>query len=119
MHLTSLFEFLEKEGHLLDSEVKVMYSKLKFNFKDFLSKLEEEGVETKQAFAMLVQATFEGKQLTHEEKEAIGNQMKDVLKTVGLVGMAALPGGSLFFILAKFLKLNKYIMPSSFLEKKA
>jgi hypothetical protein len=34
-----------------------------------------------------------------------------------LVGIALVPGGSIFFILTKYLKLNKYVLPSSFQEK--
>ena len=55
--------------------------------------------------------------LTQEEKDKIGEQLKDVLKTTGLIGVALLPGGSVFFILTKYLKLNKYVLPSSFQEK--
>jgi hypothetical protein len=56
--------------------------------------------------------------LTPKEKEQIGNQMKDVLKTIGIVGVTLLPGGSIFLILSKVLKINKYVLPSSFLEEK-
>ncbi len=93
------------------------YENLKASFKEFLVKLNEEKDETKQAFELLRLSVFEGKKLSKIEKHQIGEQLKDVLKTVGLVGVAILPGGTLFFILSKFLKLNKYILPSSFITK--
>ena len=66
---------------------------------------------------LIVDSVREDKELTQEEKDKIGEQLKDVLKTTGLVGIALLPGGSVFFILTKYLKLNKYVLPSSFQEK--
>lgn len=121
-YIEDLKKFFEKEKHLLtDTDYhlwsKTVYDNLKLKFHDFILRLEEESVETKEAFKLIAQSAFEDKELSKEEKEEIGNQMKDVLKTVGLIGMAALPGGSLFFILAKFMKINKYILPSSFLNK--
>lgn len=54
------------------------------------------------------------KELTDEEKAKIGEQFKDVLKTIGLVGATILPGGFLYFLVAKVFKLNKFVLPSSF-----
>ena len=108
--------FMEKNFHLVQDEIQKFYEKSKNNFEDFLSKMNEEGVNTKMAFKLLVDSTFNGKVLTKEEKEEVGNQMKDVLKSVGFISLIALPGGTLFFILANFLKLNKYILPSAFLK---
>jgi len=93
------------------------YELLKKKSNEFLSSLEQEKEETKQAFMMVVNAHKNGVDLTTEEKEAIGEQMKDVFKTIGIVGIALLPGGSIFLILMNFLKLNKYVLPSSFQEK--
>lgn len=105
---------------IIDTELNAehYYGKLKDNFKLFLDNLSEEKDETKEAFELLRQSVIDNKELTKEEKHQIGEQLKDVFKTVGLVGIAILPGGSLFFILSKFLKLNKYILPSSFIDKK-
>jgi hypothetical protein len=108
--------FINNLSHLKESDVLGYFAGLKLKFNDFLKKLEEEDDQAKLAFHLLVQSTFEGKELTHEEKIEIENQLKEVLKTIGLVGMTVLPGGTLFFLLAHFLKLNKYIIPSVFLN---
>lgn len=100
-----------------EQEAEHFYAKLKDSFHHFLTNLNEEKDETKQAFELLRQSVLQDKELTKEEKHQIGEQLKDVFKTIGLVGIAILPGGSLFFILSKFLKLNKYILPSSFEDK--
>lgn len=76
------------------------------------------GVETKEVFNLLVHSIENNVELTDEEKEKIGEQLKDVLKTIGLVGIGIIPGGSIFFILSTYFKLNKYLLPSSFQEKK-
>lgn len=82
--------------------------------KDFFNSLSQESEETKKAFALLIKANEKNVELSIEEKEFIGNQMKDILKTLGLVSIAVLPCGSIFLILANFFKLNNYILPSSF-----
>jgi hypothetical protein len=93
--------------------------KLKVRLKAFLLSIKKEGQETKKAFALLLQAAAGKKTLTKQEKEQIGNQMKDSLKAVGLVAASILPGGTIYFILIRLLKLEKYTMPSSFLNKNA
>ena len=90
---------------------------LKANAQDFLGRIEEEGIETKEAFYLLLNSVETGKDLTPEEKQRIGDQLKDVLKTIGVIGVAFLPGGSVFFILSTYFKMNKYFLPSSFQEK--
>jgi nucleoside recognition membrane protein YjiH len=97
---------------------KGLYKKFKDSLHVFLGHLHQEEDETKEAFKLLISSIETGKELTPEEKHQIGEQLKDVLKTAGLVGIAILPGGTVFFILAKFFKLNKYILPSSFEETK-
>ena len=109
---------IHKEN-LMEREAEKLYEKYKEDFKNFLKGLETEEHGTKQAFLLLHAHAFEGKELTYEEKIEIENQLKDLLKTTGLVGIAILPGGTLIFILAKFLKFNKYIIPSAFMEPKA
>jgi hypothetical protein len=81
---------------------------------EFLGSMDQEKEETKEAFMMIVNSYKNDVDLTDEEKEAIGEQMKDVLKTLGIVGITLLPGGSIFLIITNFLKLNKYVLPSSF-----
>lgn len=90
------------------------YDSLKDKTKDFLEKMSQEKDETKEAFKILIDSINDGKTLTDEEKEKIGEQMKDVLKTIGLVGATILPGGFVYFLIVKVFKLNKYALPSSF-----
>jgi hypothetical protein len=106
----------EPNENLLEKEAQKLYAKYKNEFENFLKAMGKEERGTKEAFVLLHAHAFDGKELTKEEKKEIEEQMKDVLKTVGLVGIAVMPGGTLVFILAKFLKFNKYIIPSAFLE---
>jgi len=106
----------EHKENLMEKEAEKLYEKYREDFKNFLKGLETEERGTKEAFVLLHAHTFDGKELTPDQKKEIENQMKDVLKTAGLVGIAIMPGGTLIFILAKFLKFNKYILPSAFLE---
>lgn len=94
------------------------YDSLKDKTKDFLEKMSQEKDETKEAFKILIDSINDGKTLTDEEKEKIGEQMKDVLKTIGLVGATILPGGFVYFLIVKVFKLNKYALPSSFNKEK-
>ena len=115
--MEELIAHVKAQGHLVQHDPKVVLDTLKVKFNVFVTNLEQEGREDKVAFQLIIQATFQGKELTHEEKIQVENQLKDSLKTVGLVALTILPGGTLFFILANFLKLNKYIIPSAFLQK--
>ena len=94
------------------------YDSLKEKMKDFLEKIGQEKDETKEAFSILIDSINDGKKLTDEEKEKVGEQLKDVLKTLGLVGASILPGGFIYFLVAKVFKLNKYVLPSSVNEEK-
>jgi len=94
--VTKYFRLLKKKGN------------------EFLGSMDQEKEETKEAFMMIINSYKNGVDLTDEEKDAIGEQMKDVLKTLGIVGVTLLPGGSIFLIITNFLKLNKYVLPSSF-----
>jgi len=94
------------------------FSKLKMRFKDFIKKVQQEGDETKEAFTVLVQAAQGKRKLTPAEKKAVGEQLGDVIKTMGLGAASVLPGGVIYFTLIKLLKLEKYTMPSSFVAEK-
>lgn len=100
------------------ADIEEHYHQLSLKFKDFIHKIGEEGHETKEAYEVLRASVVEDRKLTVEEKLQVGEQLKDVLKTVGLIGIAALPGGSLFFVVSTYLKINKYVMPSAFNEVK-
>jgi hypothetical protein len=99
-------------------DINDLYEKVKNSTKDFIEKIGQETDETKEAYRLLVDSIQNGTELTPEQKEQIGEQLKDVLKTLGIVGITLLPGGSIFLILTKVLKLNKYVLPSSFQDKK-
>jgi len=115
--IEALVAHIRSQGHFLDIDGHAYLEKLKVNFHVFVDGLQEEGKGTKAAFHVLVQSTFEGHHLSHEEKVQVENQLKDLLKTLDLVALTVLPGGTLFFILSAFLKLNKYIIPSAFLKE--
>ena len=105
---------IEDEELLNEIDLKKYVDKAKEGFKKFLGALKQEGKETKEAFKLLSQSVKGEKQLSKEEKKEIGNQLKDIFKTVGYLGLFALPGGSVFTILFNLLKLNKYVLPSAF-----
>jgi hypothetical protein len=109
----------ESNENLMEREAEKLYEKYREDFRNFLKGMETEERGTKEAFVLLHAHAFDGRELTKEEKKEIGDRMKDVLKTAGLVGIAVMPGGTLILILAKFLKFNKYIIPSVFLEPQA
>ena len=94
-----------KEGFIGD--IKTKLSK-------FISAVKQENQETKEAVSLLIKAAQGKIELTDKNKEYIGNQLKDVLKLIGLTAIAALPGGSIAFILIKLFKAESLITPSSF-----
>jgi len=96
-----------------------LFSKMKTRFKDFVQKVNQEKEETKQAFGLIAQAAQGKRKLTPEEQKQVGEQMRDVLKTMGLGAATVLPGGTIYFLVIKLLKLEKYTMPSSFLGERA
>ena len=118
MHsMEEIAAFIKTESSLLDEDIHTHFGHLNSKFKDFLSKLEQEDEQTKVAFQLVVQSTFHGRQLTHEEKLEIETQLKELLKTADLVALTILPGGTVVLILSSFLKLNPYILPAVFLSK--
>jgi hypothetical protein len=118
MHSTEeILSFIKSETKLVDEEIKHHFIHLDTKFKDFLSKLEQQDEQTKVAFHLVVQYTFHGRPLTHEEILEIETQLKELLKTADLVALTVLPGGTVILILSGFLKLNPYILPAVFLSK--
>jgi hypothetical protein len=87
---------------------------MKTKFQTFLKALKQEGKETKEAVKLLIKAAKGEIELTNDDKEQIGNQLKDVLKTIGLVGIATLPGGFIAAALIKLFKAERFVTPSSF-----
>lgn len=91
------------------------YKEIKSKVKNFFDAIKKEGKETKEAFDLVVKASKDEIELTEKQKNKIWTQLKDVFKTIGLTASSILPGGSLVFLLIKFLKAEKYTLPSSFL----
>ena len=90
---------------------------MKTKIKDFVSAIKQEGKETKDAFKLILQAAKGEIELSNEQKEQIGNQLKDVLKTIGLTAIATLPGGFIVGALLKIFKQTHLITPSSFVNE--
>jgi hypothetical protein len=101
----------------LDLQESFDYDDFKIKFKKFIAALKQEGKETKQAFVLLAQAAQGKKTLTANEKKQIGDQMKDVLKALGLTAIAVLPGGLIAGLIIKLLKAEKYVTPSAFMTE--
>jgi hypothetical protein len=99
---------LVKEGFVDNMKTKI---------KDFISAIKQEGQETKEAFKLILQSAKGEIELSDEQKEQIGNQLKDVLKTVGLTAIATLPGGFIVGALLKIFKQTHLVTPSAFVNE--
>jgi hypothetical protein len=86
----------------------------KTNSKKFIVALKLEGKETQDAFKLLYGHMMYDYKMNELQKEWVGNQFKDVLKTIGLTTIALMPGGIIVAIIIKALKIQKHILPSSF-----
>jgi hypothetical protein len=90
---------------------------MKTKIKDFISAIKKEGQETKEAFKLILQSAKGEIELSDEQKEQIGNQLKDILKTIGLTAIAVLPGGLIAGALIKLFKVEHLVTPSSFVNE--
>jgi hypothetical protein len=97
-----------KEGFMDDVKTK---------FQKFIAAIKQEGQETKEVVGLLIHAAQGKIELTDKDKEYIGNQLKDVLKTIGLVGIATLPGGFIAGALIKLFKAEHLVTPSSMMNE--
>jgi len=97
----------------------VSMNELKMKFKKFIAALKQEGTETKKAFSLLAKAAMGKIELTDAQKSEIGEQMKDILKAIGLTTIAIAPGGLIAGFLIKMIKAEKYITPSAFMKEAA
>jgi hypothetical protein len=88
--------------------------KLKKDVNLFLEALKKEGIETKSMSKLLTTCVIERRPLTDEEGKKFANQLKNLVKTVGLATIILMPGGSIFFILIHYLKLRDYFLSDSF-----
>ena len=86
-------------------------------FNSFLSKVKQEGGETKEAYKILINSIKSGQNLSKEEKNKVTEQLKDVLKLAGFTAASILPGGILYLMLSKVDKFKKHLLPSSFLDE--
>jgi hypothetical protein len=113
------FEHRIKKGKLLELFSKKNMNKdgVKKKFNSFLSKIKQEGGETKEAYKILLNSIKSGQKLTKAEKDKVTEQLKDVLKLAGFTVASILPGGILYLMLSKVDKFKKHLLPSSFLDE--
>jgi hypothetical protein len=97
-----------KEG-LIDS--------IKSKFSNFIQAVKQEGKETKQALSLLIKSAKGETELSDDDKKYIGEQLKDVLKLIGLTAIAALPGGFIAGALLKLFKAEFLVTPSAFVDE--
>lgn len=117
--IQAIYSVLKKNQPLTEAAIGDFIKKLNVRFKAFMDSVRAEGKETQKAFALIIQAAQGKRKLTPQEKEQVGNQMKEALKSAGLVAASVLPGGTIYFILVRLLKLDDYVYPKRFLSKNA
>ena len=90
---------------------------IKAKLKKFILAVKQENRETKEALGLLIKSAKGDIDLTEEQKKQIGDQLKDVLKLVGLTAIATLPGGFIAAALIKLFKAEHLITPSSMMTE--
>jgi len=115
----AIYSIVSSKQALSEAAVGVYLQKIKAKFKELITAIKDESIDTKKAFSLLIQAAAGTKKLTKQEKEQIGNQMKEALKAAGLVAASVLPGGTIYFILIRLLRLDDTLLPKRFLSKNA
>ena len=104
-------------GKHTQQDMDSFMTNIKDKFQKFISALKQEGQETKKAISLLIKSAKGDIELSDEQKEQIGNQLKDVLKTIGLIGIATLPGGFIAGALIKLFKAESLVTPSAFVNE--
>jgi hypothetical protein len=104
------------ENVVNELDMSSVANKTKDQVKKFADAMKTETNETKMALNMLLQH-LNGKKLNDVEWKWVRSQMADVVKLLGLTTMAVAPGGSLVALLAKVLKIDKHMLPKSFLKQ--
>jgi hypothetical protein len=104
------------ENVVTELDMSSMANKTKEQVKKFATAMKTETKETKMAMTMLLQH-LNGKKLNDVEWKWVRGQMSDIVKLLGLTTMAVAPGGSLVALLAKVLKMDKHMLPKSFLKQ--
>jgi len=89
----------------------------KDKLKKFIVAVKQESQETRAAVGLVIKAAKGEITLTDEQKKQIGEQIKDILKLVGLTAIAALPGGFIVGALIKLFKAEHLITPSSMMNE--
>ena len=102
------------DSFMNESKTSEYVKRLSKKMKAFFKAVGKEGKETKDAVKLAISAKKEDRKLTDAEKEIIKEQLKDVLKTLGLSYMAVMPGGLLIAVLLKAFELEDKMIPSSF-----
>ena len=97
-----------KEGIIEDTKGKL---------KKFIIAVKQEGQETRAAVGLVIKSAKGEITLTDEQKKQIGEQLKDILKLVGLTAIATLPGGFIVGALIKLFKAEHLITPSSMMNE--
>jgi len=105
------------EKTIIENQITDFVQKLRGRFKLFLQSIAKEGRQTREAFYLVGQAALGKKKLTPKEKEKVGNQLKEALKSAGLIAATVLPGGMIYFIVIRLLRLENYVVPNSFAGK--
>lgn len=108
-------EMILDEGLVDNLKTKFSKETLSNSLNDLKRKVGSESTETKEAFNLLVSA-IKGNELSDEDKTKISEQLKDLLRMVGLGAIAVIPGGAAVMALLKLLKLQNVVLPSSFRE---
>jgi hypothetical protein len=89
----------------------------KDKLKKFIIAVKQENQETKAAVGLIIKSAKGEIILTDKDKEQIGEQLKDILKLVGLTAIATLPGGFIVGALIKLFKAEHLITPSSMMNE--
>jgi hypothetical protein len=89
----------------------------KDKLKKFIIVVKQESQETRAAVGLIIKSAKGEITLTDEQKKQIGEQLKDILKLVGLTAIAALPGGFIVGALIKLFKAEHLITPSSMMNE--
>lgn len=91
-------------------------SSMKKSYQDFMKRLKREGKETKEAWNLVVKSSRGEIELTENQKDKIWTQLKDIFKAIGLGVISAIPGSVAIFMIIKFFKLEKHLLPSAFVD---
>jgi hypothetical protein len=117
-HLIPDIEEKEQVWDIVSPVIKESFmGDIKSKFKKFISAVKQENQETKEVVGLLIHAAQGKIKLSDKDKEYIGNQLKDVLKLVGLTAIATMPGGFIAGALIKLFKAESLITPSAFVNE--